>query len=320
MSALTTLFDLVLCGGLLWLAWRTVTTPRLFQSVILFMVFGFLMAVAWARLDAADLALAEAAIGAGVMGALMLNACRAALVDVPARSGNDTATPNGTVPRPLAAVVCAALGALLAAAMTWLTAAHAPPDPGLREALNEHPLDNPVSAVLLDFRGYDTLLEMTVLLAAFLGTAGLAAQRSLPSLHPGPAASAPMVDALTTMVTPILLTVALYVYWTGADAPGGAFQAGALLGALGVMYLLTGRLEPRERTVLPLRIGLVAGLGVFTIFAGLGLVWGGLPLAYPASGTLGLVLLLEFSMMVSIAVTLTLLLSASPGIGPGRRP
>jgi energy-converting hydrogenase B subunit D len=40
----------------------------------MFIVFGLLMALAWARLDAPDIALAEAAIGAGLTGALLLDA------------------------------------------------------------------------------------------------------------------------------------------------------------------------------------------------------------------------------------------------------
>lgn len=320
MTTLTILFDVLLCSGLIWLAWRTVTIASLFHSVLLFMIFGFLMAVAWARLDAADLALAEAAIGAGVMGALLLTACRAAELHGAGRSSKAAARPDRAIPRRLIAAVCAAVGVLFAATMAWLTADPATPSPELAHSLDAHALSNPVSAVLLDFRGYDTLLEMAVLLVALLGTGRLAAVRSLPPLHPGPISSAPMGDALATMVTPILLVMAMHIYWTGAYEPGGAFQAGSLLGALGVMYLLTGRLEPRSEISLSLRASVIAGLAAFTVFACLGVFWRGLPLAYPKEALYGLVLVLEFSMMVSIAVTLALLLSASPGIAPSRRP
>jgi hypothetical protein len=40
----------------------------------MFIVFGLLMTLAWARLQAPDIALAEAAIGAGLTGALLLDA------------------------------------------------------------------------------------------------------------------------------------------------------------------------------------------------------------------------------------------------------
>lgn len=67
-------FDLLLVAALLWSAARALTTADVFRAVVLFIVFGLLMALAWARLDAPDIALAEAAIGAGLTGALLLDA------------------------------------------------------------------------------------------------------------------------------------------------------------------------------------------------------------------------------------------------------
>ncbi|PKO84382.1 MAG: sodium:proton antiporter [Betaproteobacteria bacterium HGW-Betaproteobacteria-11] len=67
-------FDLLLAVALLWGAWRTLATPDIFRAVIHFIVFGLLLTLAWARLAAPDVALAEAAIGAGLTGALLLDA------------------------------------------------------------------------------------------------------------------------------------------------------------------------------------------------------------------------------------------------------
>lgn len=67
-------FDLLLALALLWSAWRTLSTPDVFRAVILFIAFGLLLSLAWARLAAPDIALAEAAIGAGLTGALLLDA------------------------------------------------------------------------------------------------------------------------------------------------------------------------------------------------------------------------------------------------------
>lgn len=68
------IFDLLLGFGLVWSAGRTLATPDAARAVVLFIVFGLLMSLAWARLDAPDIALAEAAIGAGLTGALLLDA------------------------------------------------------------------------------------------------------------------------------------------------------------------------------------------------------------------------------------------------------
>ena len=71
---MTFTFDLLLALSLVWSAWRTLATPRLDRAIVLFIVFGLLMSLAWARLAAPDIGLAEAAIGAGLTGALLLDA------------------------------------------------------------------------------------------------------------------------------------------------------------------------------------------------------------------------------------------------------
>lgn len=65
--------DAALVMTLLWVAAMALTSPDLFRAVVLFVTFGLLLSLAWARLHAPDVALAEAAIGAGLTGALMLD-------------------------------------------------------------------------------------------------------------------------------------------------------------------------------------------------------------------------------------------------------
>jgi uncharacterized MnhB-related membrane protein len=65
-------FDGLLVLGLLALAWTLLRTPHLFEATVLFISFGLIMSLAWVRLKAVDIALAEAAIGAGLTGALFL--------------------------------------------------------------------------------------------------------------------------------------------------------------------------------------------------------------------------------------------------------
>ncbi len=75
-----TLFDWILDGllilALLVLGWRSIASRDIFMSIFMFIVFGLIMALAWVRLLAPDIALAEAAIGAGLMGVLLLDAAR----------------------------------------------------------------------------------------------------------------------------------------------------------------------------------------------------------------------------------------------------
>ncbi len=75
-TSILTLFDSILILTLLWLGWRLLSSEDIFKAVILFISFGLLMALAWVRMRAPDVALAEAALGAGLTGPLFLAALR----------------------------------------------------------------------------------------------------------------------------------------------------------------------------------------------------------------------------------------------------
>jgi energy-converting hydrogenase B subunit D len=68
------IFDILLTLALLWSGLRAMTTVDLVAAVVFFIVFGLLMTLTWVRLGATDIALAEAAIGTGLVGALLLDA------------------------------------------------------------------------------------------------------------------------------------------------------------------------------------------------------------------------------------------------------
>lgn len=76
MTHILTGFDILLTATLLWLAWQLLSSEDIFKAVVLLISFGLLMALAWVRLRAPDVALAEAAIGAGITGPLFLAALR----------------------------------------------------------------------------------------------------------------------------------------------------------------------------------------------------------------------------------------------------
>ncbi len=188
--------------------------------------------------------------------------------------------------------------------------------PGLGELvganLDASGVSNPVTAVLLNFRGYDTLLEMEVLLLALLGVWSLGSAPDLRESSPGL-----VLDMLSRLLVPVLVLVAGYLLWAGAHAPGGAFQAGAVLGAAGVMLLLSGWRLGERFTRLPLRVALVLGLGAFVMAGTALLIIGGAFLTYPPSLAGALILLIEAAAMLSIAVTLAALFL---GGRPAREP
>jgi len=191
--------------------------------------------------------------------------------------------------------------------------------PGLQGAvagqLEKSGVTNPVTAVLLNFRGYDTLLEMVVLLLALLGVWSLGASpAACEQSTPGP-----VLDTLTRLLVPVLVVVAGYLLWAGAHAPGGAFQAGALLGAAGVLLTLTGGRVRNGLGRRALRVALVAGMVAFMAVAVLTLQSGRELLAYPPGQAGVLILLIETAATVSIGVTLAaLFLGGDPAEGNER--
>ncbi|MFT5975505.1 MAG: energy-converting hydrogenase B subunit D [Gammaproteobacteria bacterium] len=66
------LIDLLLVAGTLVLALMCVAAKDLFKAIVLFVSLGLFVTIVWARLQAWDVAIAEAAIGAGLTGALLL--------------------------------------------------------------------------------------------------------------------------------------------------------------------------------------------------------------------------------------------------------
>ena len=305
------LVDVMLALALVGLSLRVVTGQSLFGDIVQFILFGLVIALSWSRLGAPDLALAEAAIGAGLTGALMLMAYRRLVQD-----GGDDAVRIGR--RPLLALPVAALtGALVAAiGLAVLDVQRVAGAAGDRvlEALPDTGLGNPVTGVLLVFRGLDTLLELAVLLVALLGAWAIAGDAAPGRLHQVDRRT-PLVGALLTSMVPLTILIAAHLLLAGTDAPGGAFQAGAVLTGCGVLLVLTGTLRPTAAAGLVTRLLLVAGLAAFVLI-GVGVLASGRPtMTMPGTWAIYLV---ETAIMVSIAVTMTLLFARSRGLAPER--
>jgi multisubunit Na+/H+ antiporter MnhB subunit len=327
------LFDALLAGGLVLLAWQSLHTADLFKAVVLFIVFGLLMALAWARLDAIDIALAEAAIGAGLTGALLLDAL-GHIAGKPREAGTaGVDSPDGARMEPVPGAPDdglalgrrgrAVLGAVVVAGAVGLGAAvwHLPGDyPGLRDvvaaALAAHPVGNPATAVLIDFRAYDTFLEMGVLALAAMGALLLTARRLRVAQAEPPARGSVILDVLARLLVPLMVLVAGYLLWAGTAASGGAFPAGAILGAAGVLLFLAGIGHRYVADRPGVRLVLTLGLLVFLVTGALTLILGRPFLDYGEGWTYGVILAIEAVLTLSIGGTLALLYGASAKLPP----
>ncbi|WP_423463238.1 Na+/H+ antiporter subunit A [Promicromonospora sp. MS192] len=162
---------------------------------------------------------------------------------------------------------------------------------------------NVVNVTLVDIRAWDTVGEISVLLVAATGVASLVflRQRSgdVLRLDPGgdepadptgrsrsrqtrpgtwlvagptldPGARSVMFEVVTRLLFYPMILFALFLLFSGHNAPGGGFAAGLVAGlALVVRYLAGGRYELGEAA--PVHPGLVLGTGLF-LSAGVGLV------------------------------------------------
>lgn len=139
----------------------------LFGVVMLASAYSFLMASVMLVLDAVDVAMTEASVGAGVSTVVLLAALHL--------------TGSQEYPRPRTALLPLFVAGVVGAALVWGTITlpdfgsanaviHTHTVPRFIEASRSHAMPpNIVTAVLADFRGYDTLGETTVIFTAGIG-------------------------------------------------------------------------------------------------------------------------------------------------------
>jgi multisubunit Na+/H+ antiporter MnhB subunit len=204
--------------------------------------------------------------------------------------------------------LCLALGIILVVAVLDLPDVPDGESPPVLATLDESGVDQPVTAVLLNFRGYDTWLEVGVLVLAVLGV--LTAQRTHGlAREPSNAPHDPMLTWLARLLVPFMVLAGGYLLWLGTREPGGAFQAGAVLGAAGVLARLAG-LGPDLETLFsgrPLRLLALFGFLVFLLVAVGTLIAGRSMLQFPTNWAGGLIFVIEAAVTISIGWTLAFL-------------
>ena len=194
----------------------------------------------------------------------------------------------------------ALFAALLGAALLELGPPAATLAPLVAGTLAQSGVTHPVTAVLLNFRGYDTLLEIAVLLIALIGLTAVARRGEAPAAT---AAVEPVLTTLARLAAPLMVLVAVYLLWAGAHRPGGAFQAGAVLAAAAVLLHLTRLLPAWATPGTWLRAGLAGGFLLFLAIAAALLAEGAL-LKYPPAQAGLLILAIESGLTVSLGLIL----------------
>ena len=133
----------------------------------------------------------------------------------------------------------------------------------LRTAVPEGGGANVVNVILVDYRGYDTMGEITV-----LGIAGVVIYALLagflPAHRPRPPSSEPrsqFLPLIARLLLPLAVLVSLHLFLRGHNAPGGGFIAGLVLAlALILQYVANGRHWVEQRLRTDFRVWIGAGL------------------------------------------------------------
>lgn len=267
------IFALFLLSLLVITAVAIVRAKDLFVAVMLTSIFSLLMAANFFILDAADVALTEAAVGAGITTVIFL--CALALTDdrEKPREGGRWIT-FGTV----------GVLALLIIYATFDKPRLGDPDapvhqhvaPWYIEKTAEYiDIPNVVTAILGSFRGYDTLGEVFVVFAACIGVLFILGvkparkpqikEQSLGLRHHL------IPQVVGRLLIPFIILFGLYVQFHGEYGPGGGFQAGAIVATGVILYAL---LEGETAALLAIPRGVLLGMvaGGALLYGGVGVL------------------------------------------------
>ena len=173
----------------------------------------------------------------------------------------------------------------------------------IEKTMEETSVPNIVTAVLADYRGYDTMFETIVIFSAGVAcllllrvfrrhetearlyrhlpsgiTLRISGERDIPSdsqdFERIDLTWVPYDLAVKTtcrMIVPFSMIFALYVIAHGHHSPGGGFQGGVILGAAVILYAISHNLRSSLMRISERLAALFCGLGVF-IYAGTGLL------------------------------------------------
>ena len=282
-------FGLFLLTLLVLTAVSIVRTQNLFVAVMLMAIFSLLMAANFFILDAADVALTEAAVGAGVTTVIFLSAL-ALTADREATDGEAAGAKKVTKVGSGFAIGVVSVTVLLLIYATFDKPLLGDPNAPVHQHvapwyLEQTPalidIPNVVTAVLGSFRGYDTLGEVFVVLVACIGV-----QFILGAAPPPRPLQKPEDQGLRhhlvpqvvgRLLFPFIILFGLYVQFHGEYGPGGGFQAGAIIATGLILHaLLEGETAALRAVPAQVLLMMVAGGALlYTLVGVVGMAMGG---------------------------------------------
>lgn len=224
---------------------KIIIAKDLLEAVIFTSVFSLLIGLSYLLMDAPDVAMTEAALGACLSTCVYLNLLRKLPSDLKNNIQKSKIIPAG--------LICLSF-ILVLTYMGLELPNYGDENTPLQTGVTKYYLENTgqdigvpsfVAAILASYRGYDTLGETSVILIAGISVLLVLSKRMDPSLHENDIEENkngailklyPIIKHITTFLVPYIILYSLYIQLNGESSPGGGFQAGVIFASSLIAY------------------------------------------------------------------------------------
>ncbi|MWJ27597.1 monovalent cation/H+ antiporter subunit A [Halomonas sp. ZH2S] len=269
-------------------------------SLLMLSVVGLVVALTFARFSAPDLALTQLSVEVVTMILLML-----ALFFLPQKTASES-SPRRNL-RDIA--LAGSLGTVIASLNYAVLTRDNDPISGffMENSVPGGGGHNVVNVILVDFRGFDTLGEITVLALAGLAIFKLLNRLRLFMPHSdnegrlwSPDCYPMILTTISQAILPLALLVSAFIFLRGHNMPGGGFIAGLITAvALILVYMARGVEWVQYRLDFPYQPVAIAGVAIATL-TGLGSWLFGKPFLTSAFGYFHLPLVGKFELATAM--------------------
>lgn len=268
------IIDMALLSMLVMTAIAIVRIKDMFAVAMLAGIYSLISASFFVMMDAVDVAITEAAVGAGISTILMLTTL--------AITGRFEKADKKSRVRFALPLVLLTGGLLIYGTldMPSFGAADSPVQQHvatryLNDSADEIGIPNVVTSVLASYRAFDTLGEVIVVFTAGIGVLALLMRTDLPPLANAKSTASMhehmVLRIVAKILIPFILLFGLYVQFHGEYGPGGGFQAGLIFASAFFLYAMLYGMNAARRVIDSTLVQLLAALGVL-IFGTTGVV------------------------------------------------
>lgn len=249
----------------------------LIKSILLMSISSVIICLCYLLLDAPDVAMTEASLGACISTVIFLKI----IPTLQTSFSNATRPPKyKTI---FYGIVCTLL-AITLAVICWQLPEFGQTDAVMHQHVSKYYIDHTVqdigipsfvASILASYRGYDTLGETTVILCAGVSAILIFANNKSSSNRNieimTNISNNPIFTTIIKIIIPYIILFGLYIQVNGEVSPGGGFQAGAILASAVIGYDMSypqSLIKYRSST---LALAVVAAIGVL-IYGATGLI------------------------------------------------